>query len=255
MDKINNNNNNNNTRENVLSLKKIFKLYLFPLISLSIFFVSFTFFVIPKISFIFEKLDRIEQLKHKFEQNNKTILELINLSSSVEKIYIYLENINKIAPQESFTSVVAFRNKIISLANKHNLDLKLQRFSENLNLLGTLDTDSNTMLVSLREIPSYFEIEGEYDSLLSFINDISAIEEFVIIKKMDLFLRPIDFNTKSRTNAELSKYFFYSSENDLEIKNFYKNISIFERPNKIVVDYLDRIISKQENNLFINNNN
>ncbi|MCS7317894.1 MAG: hypothetical protein NZZ41_06285 [Candidatus Dojkabacteria bacterium] len=224
-------------------LKNIIKLYFAPIVSLSVFFFTFMFVVFPTLSRIFTKIEEIQKKEILIETNNKKLYRLSLLNRDLDYFMKVLNRIDILSPEKKTTYVLDFRNKIISIARRNNLNINLQRMSEvDLNDLQ-VSSDSGTfelVPIKLREIPSYFDVEGRYENLLNFINSIFEVDNFVVIKNIDLFLRN-ENNSRPRTSISISKYFF--DYDDIEkVKEYYSQISIFTDLDR---EFINNVILKE----------
>lgn len=212
---------------------RVFKLYIVPIFAIIFFFLNVVLLVIPKISEILSNLELIEVQKSKFESINKELSDLIKISRETPEINTLLSKINQLAPSE-VSDVIFFRDKVTDLARKNNLTIKIQRFTENRN-----QVNSQLQGITLQEIPTFFDIEGTYDNIIKFIEELSLINDFVIVKKMDLILRDVlNPDKKPNTSIEFTKYLFSENSEIRIVDNIYRSIPLSETIPFEVREYL-----------------
>jgi Tfp pilus assembly protein PilO len=159
--------------------KKI-KIYIVPIITLVVFVAIIIFLIIPKISEIFGGLDSINRDNQAITDVNALTAELEALQARKDSIEADLADLNNITSGGT-TRVVEFRDKIASILLSYNLDIDSQNISESSFLNADLNTD-----VVLIEIPFDFAVTGTLEDTKAFINALSSIEDFAIVKELDI---------------------------------------------------------------------
>jgi hypothetical protein len=162
------------------STSKKIRIYLVPIITLVFFVGIVVFLIIPKISEIFSGLGKINADNEQIAVINATSAELSRLEENKDVIQADLEALNTIAPG-STTRVVEFRDKIAGILTSFDLDIESQNISES-SFINT-DVDNSVILI---EIPFTFSVTGTLESTKAFINSLSSIEDFAIVKELDI---------------------------------------------------------------------
>ncbi|MEP7103467.1 MAG: hypothetical protein ABI721_02030 [Candidatus Dojkabacteria bacterium] len=206
---------------------KFLKLYILPIFTIIVFVTIIGVFVIPKINQLFAVLDEISTNNDNVTQLSQKLSEVKALDSDSNTILSNLDTVNNIATSQN-TQVVSFRDKISNLISQNGLNIISQRLSE-----STIDPDSSTQNltgnVNLVELPFIFEIVGPFENIKSFIASLNTIDDFVIVKEMEITVRDSDTLTQdpsAQTNGDWSlkidlvKYQFLEAK---DLKDLYLN--------------------------------
>lgn len=225
--------------ERKVEQKRLVKLYIMPIATILIFASVIIFLVIPKISEIFSTLNNIATLNSESDSNLKTINSLNTLLSKRNLLLAQLDIINKTAPTAN-SEVVVFRDKITELCKKNSLNVVTQRLSE-----SDINRNANNLNVSglsLLEIPIVFEINGNFNNIIDFINDISTIEDFTIVREMSLTSSELDGHQITTLKLTIDKYQF-SVLDQAKLDEQYINTPINATIDSVVDQYISSRVS------------
>ncbi len=224
----------------IRALEKVLKIYILPLVSMALFFLVIIFLVIPKISEIFSSLDIISKENMSYEQAKVNLDELQSASQNTNTMLSQLDVVNQTTPTGK-TEVVKFRDKITNLTTKNNLVILSQQLSEN-NLPTGENQQSTDGSLSLQEVPFTFEIQGQYSSLINFLKDLSSIDDFIIVREMELNSNAISTSVSGSDlwvlKLTINKYQFSQISQESQ-DNIYQNIPISAQPSQKVLDYVN----------------
>jgi Tfp pilus assembly protein PilO len=216
---------------------KFFKIYIVPLLTLVMFFSIVIFLMIPKVQKIFKDLNEVSKTNQEIEEKDEHIASLVKLSSESLITKNQLLKINEIAP-EGTVEVVNFRDRITAIAKQNGLTVTLQQFSESgldTNQMGQPSGD-----IVLQEVPTFFELSGSYNNIVNFLNGLDALEDFIVIKEMQLS-RGSSSVDEWGLKLILVKYQFNIADKAL-LEQLYKNISPNAEIDTYVVEYLNKKI-------------
>ena len=216
--------------------KQLFKIYILPIIVGLGFMAIIFLLVFPNVISIFSILDEISQKNDDYSQKLTMLNDLKTLNSSSSTIISQLNSVNKITTADQ-TEVVKFRNKITEVILSNNLNIFSQQLTET---DPTIITNGETQSINLKEVPFTFKIEGSYNDIVKFFNDLSVINDFVIIKEMTFSRTDTlakDNSTVWLLNLVLVKYQFDSSES---LKDIYKSISPSSQMSPKVLEYIQK---------------
>jgi Tfp pilus assembly protein PilO len=218
---------------------KTFKLYVLPIIAIAIFVGIIIFMVFPKVSEIFTDLDKISQNNEVITNKLQEIQSLKALSDNYNGLNSQLEIVNQIAPTGK-TEVVKFRDKVTSLMQDNKLSVISQRLSESdVDVKNTNDKKVVGNII-LQEVPFIFEVQGKYTNIIAFINNLSTIDDFVIVKEMNLASSNVTgdlFKDDWVFKINLVKYQFSNSNIDL-LEKAYLGVSPNSEISKVIRDYI-----------------
>ena len=229
--------------EKKVSQKRFFKLYIVPFISILVFSMVILFLVFPKISELFDNLDKISSLSDEYNLNQSELISLQNLANNTNFLAAQLNVIDNTAPTGN-TEVVAFRDKLTSLCQQNNLTVIAQRLSE-----ADINTDANNINktgLSLLEIPFNFEIYGDYSNILKFISDLSSIEDFVIVREMSLSSSIVNNSQSTTLKLRVDKYQFNILKQDT-LDAQYLAVPSNAQISDVVLQYIQSKISTSVN--------
>jgi len=163
---------------------KIIRLYVIP-ISAGVFFIAILLFLtIPKINEIFASLDKVTASNLVIAENDQKLALLNSLTNQYNDIVENLGVIDDIAPLGS-TEVVKFRDRISSLIQSNNIEIISQRLSE-ANTESEIQDSQTISPIILQEVPFIFTINGSYENIVSFIQSLNSVEDFIVVKEMEL---------------------------------------------------------------------
>jgi len=226
----------------LIKIKKFTRIFLLPILLIFTFFIILIFLLIPKVNQIIEKLNNIDSVKSDLELKKIELKRLIDISKNLD---LYTKILNKINSQTSggLNEVITFRNKITKIAIENNLTIKTQKLNElRLNDINQISQE-NENNITLLEVPSFFEIEGNYSDIINFLKSLSKFDELVLIKRMDLILKSkSDKQEKSSTSIEFTKFTFKYPDNSLSDQSllFFKNDINKEIPSQIIQYFITK---------------
>ncbi len=221
--------------EQKLAYKRVLKFYIVPLLSVLGFLGIVLFLVVPKVNEIFKSLDEISILSKTADSKNEQLKSLDLLSQNSNLSLAQLRIIDQTAPTES-SQVVAFRDKITNLIKSNSLTIVTQRLSES--DINTNAQNINYMGLSLLEIPFFFEINGNYQNTLSFISDLSSIDDFVIVREMELTGAAVNNVQITTLRLRIDKYQFNIANEQL-LKEQYLQVPVDSKINDVVLKYIE----------------
>jgi len=219
------------------SYVKMLRLYIFPIFIGGLFLAIIAFLVIPSIMSIFSILDEISTKNQAYAEQLAMIDKLKSLNSTAANINNQLNAVNTITTSDQ-TEEVKFRNKITDLTNSNNLQVFSQQLTEN--DPNIISGGNSATEITLKEVPFTFQIEGSYTNVIKFFDDLSKIDDFVIIKEMK-FTRTEKIASDNSTvwllDLVLVKYQFNESDSlDQVYKNVPPNVVISPK----VLDYIEQ---------------
>jgi len=233
---------------------KFIKLYVIPIAAVVSFIVIILSLIIPKISEILGQLDEINQSNAALVDKNILLANLEQLGNSINDVNLKLSSINQIAPSGT-SEVVKFRDKITAIIKANNLDVTSQTLSENSTDSKTLGNVSVAGNILLQEVPFEFELSGTYSNIVRFINSLSTIDDFIIIKEMQLTAQNNAVLTSGKWDFKLNivKYQFRDVKNS-NLNKVYMNVDPTAKISKIIVDYINSRNLQQTNSGNTNSN-
>jgi Tfp pilus assembly protein PilO len=217
--------------------RKTLKLYVLPITIGVIFLAIIIFLIIPSILNIFSTLDEISTKNQSYSEQLAMLDKLKILNSNASTINSELTGVNTITTSDQ-TEVVKFRNKITDLTNLNSLEVFSQQLTEN--DPNIVSGGNSATEITLKEVPFTFQIEGSYTNVIKFFDDLSKIEDFVIIKEMK-FTRTEKIASDNSTvwllDLVLVKYQFNESDSlDQVYKNVPPNVVISPK----VLEYIEQ---------------
>jgi len=168
------------------SRSKFLRLYIVPIFTIIVFIIIIVGLVAPKITDVFGRLDEIAANNVTITDLTQRLSEVKALDANSSTILTNLDTVNTIATSAN-TEVIKFRDKISELTLQNNLTIVSQKLTET-----TVAPDASngglTGNVNLVEVPFIFEITGRFEDIKSFIASLNTIDDFVIVKEMELSL-------------------------------------------------------------------
>ncbi len=209
------------------SQTKFLKLYIVPIFTIIVFILIIVLLVVPKINEVFAMLDEVSANNDNITQLTQKLNEVKALNANSDVIQSELDIVNSIATSQN-TEVIKFRDKISDLTIQNNLTIVSQKLTET----TVIPDASNTGLtgnVNLVEVPFIFEIVGNFQDIKSFIASLNSIDDFVIVKEMDLALRDQEGLSSGEVQAssewslkiDLVKYQFFEAK---DLQALYLNV-------------------------------
>jgi len=197
---------------------KFLKLYIVPIFTIIIFIAIIIGLVAPKITEVFGRLDEISTNNATIVDLNQTLSQVKALDANSDTILTNLDTVNTIATSAN-TEVIKFRDKISDLTTQSNLTIVSQKLSEN-NIIPDNSTGGLSGNVNLVEVPFIFEIVGNFENIKTFISSLNSIDDFVIVKEMELALRDQEGLSSEQVQAaniwslkiDLVKYQFFEAK-------------------------------------------
>lgn len=197
---------------------KYLKLYIVPIFTIIFFVGIIVVLVIPKINEVFSRLDEVSTNNETITQLNQRLTETVALSANSATITSNLATVNTIATSQN-TEVIKFRDKISDLTILNNLTIVSQKLTET-TVIPEGPNNGLTGNVNLVEVPFVFEIVGRFEDMKTFIASLNTIDDFVIIKEMDLAVQEVEGLTQAEERAtnqwslkiSLVKYQFFEAK-------------------------------------------
>lgn len=220
---------------NAKKLQLIFKLYLLPVITLSIFIFILLQFVLPELGRIWQNLDTTSQTLEQVTVLDTTVANLVKLVSKDAELQEQLDALNSVVPT-GLTSVSGYNNKVISLAAKHTLVISQADTDEDL-----IDVEEDQIsAVAMVQIPAKFAVQGSLLNIRNFISELQSVDDFVIIGEMDLRRATDEQGEVWLLRISLWKYQFQQADsegNDLE--QIYERIPPTALPDPTVLEIVN----------------
>lgn len=214
--------------------KKLFRFYLLPIISISIFLVILMFTIIPNVKYMINGLEEGKQLKKESEELDRRISLLKTLKTREEENQQILNKVNLIIPSEQ-SEVVKFRQKVAGLATNEGLLVESLQAGENI-----IDEDdavienNNNQLI---EIPSKFSFSGDFDAFRKLFLTLYEGDDFFIITNMDLDISSVGQSSGTwKGQFDLTKYQFSERQSEED----YMNISERQPVNQSVINFIEQ---------------
>lgn len=223
-----------------VALKRVLKTYILPIVSMALFIGVVLLVIVPKVGEIFSKLDEIGAQNDTYNKAQTTLAELKRVSGNSNTLLAQLEVINNTTPT-GVTEVVKFRDKITELTAASSLTVVSQRLSENNLESGEEDPDNPVDLgekLTLQEVPFSFEIEGSYANMIAFINQLSVIDEFLIVREMSLSSTGTIESGSWTLKLKMNKYQFNKLSKEKQDALFL-NVPITAEPSQNVLEYVN----------------
>jgi Tfp pilus assembly protein PilO len=232
-------------KRRLLEVRKTVKFYLVPLVAGLIFLLVLSGLIIPRVEQIFASLETISKSDSEIADYDEKLSSLSALTQKDDQIKGQLAVINSTAPSGT-TEVVKFRDTITEMIRSYNLEIKIQQLSET-NLEPTTVEDSKLAggSITLQELPFNFEVSGVYSNILGFINSLSSIDEFVVVREMELSSAQSGDDESLRIwnlKLKIDKYQF-KTEDQTKLDEVYRNIPPTAKISERILKYIE---SKQD---------
>lgn len=208
------------------------RFYLVPLVAVIIFFYILLFVVLPQINALLDGLDEVsatEQERDQLLSDQSRINALLERRSAILQ---NLEAINQVAPAGN-TEVIIFAERVQNIATSRNLTLTSQQ-TTSVGRAGGLTQRINSP-ISLLEVTVAFEVQGNFRNISNFIDDISALDDFIIINDYELTGSVADDSWSF--NVVFSKYQFV--EDETRSSEVYRSIRPTETLDPEIEEYLE----------------
>lgn len=212
-----------------LGWRRVLRMYIVPIVALSVFFATLLFMIIPGIQRLFSDLDVISLQGEQLDDMNIQLAQLQSLLTNSQSLNSDLAIINSIVPT-GLTAVVDFQQRVVDLAEANGLTVGETSTAEQ--ILNLEQTGGNVASLGTIEIPSTFSIAGDFASIKAFIEDIQSLDDFVIIGEMALKTSS-DSNLTTTTDIAsqgwsltltLVKYQFQSVEQQASLADIYRQV-------------------------------
>ncbi len=214
---------------------KYIRLYVIPIFAVSFFIGILIFLTIPKINEIITSLDTISANNATIAQNTADLAKLDSLSSQYNTIVQNLGVIDGIAPLGS-TEVVKFRDRITNLIQSNNITIISQRLSEANTQPDSQDTQTQSPII-LQEVPFIFTITGSYTNIVKFIQDLNTVEDFIVIKEMELAGSGNEDQGDWQMKINIVKYQF-NTDTNADLRKLFMNVPIDAELNTLLQQYI-----------------
>lgn len=157
--------------------KMLLRVYFIPIIAIFVFIFIILGLIFPKISDIFTDLEEVSSLQDELDRKQSELALLQSKEASVEELRRNLNVLNSLAPAGD-TEVVQFQEKVEVLATQNALTINGQRLNDQANDAALADA------LELKQIPNDFELSGSKSNILQFIDELSRIADFVVVREM-----------------------------------------------------------------------
>ncbi len=212
----------------------LLKFYYLPVIVMVIFILIILFGVWPSFRQLEKVLGDLDKQNELFVKQSERLTNLKRLKTEFNLNKKYIQFINKIAPVQE-TNVAEFQNSIYQIARQDNLVVSEAEGKETI----VVSKDEKSIL-QLLEVPVTFNLEGGFDDLKKFLNDIYKQDDFIIIKEMD-FSRIDNIETANwKLKVTLVKYQFIEADNQEYLFNYYLKVPIETKANSAVLIFLNQ---------------
>lgn len=215
---------------------KFIKLYIIPIISI-IAFLAIVFFVdLGKISEVFGALDQIAADNDEVAKLNTELTQNRVLDNNASTILRDLQIVNEIAASSS-TQLITFRDKVSQLVSESSLQILSQQLSETPLTVEQAQSQQNASgNVNLIELPFIFEISGSLANIKTFISKLNSIDDFTIVKEMELSSLESETLGEWSLKITLVKYQFITSE---ALDRLYQNVPATAKISSQMQEYID----------------
>lgn len=212
--------------------KKI-KLYVVPIFTITVFVFIILGLTLPRVLSIIDLNAQISTLNSDLQSKRDEVTKLQLLSNNVDEISNFLSIVRDIAPV-GVTEVVSFRDKITTIISSNRLTISTQRLSET-----DIQSEGTESDFFLREIPFVFDVSGSLSSIVSFINELNSIDEFIVVKEMQLS-QSADGQGVWTLSINIVKYQFTEELNDANVQQLFQNISVDSKISEEIKEFLER---------------
>lgn len=214
-------------------LNKLLKLYVLPIITIVIFVFILLVLTLPKIISIVDLNSELAIKDLEFTSKQDELIKLRTLSESIDELSNLVSVVRSIAPI-GITDVVSFRGKVTTLISTNNLKISTQRLSE-----SDIQSEGTQSDFFLREIPFIFDVSGQLNDIVEFINQLNTLDEFIVVKEMELNQSTDGTNTWL-LSVNIVKYQFTEELNSVSVQQLFQNISIDSKISEEIKSYLER---------------
>lgn len=213
------------------------RLYVAPLIAVGVFLTIMFGIIVPKVSTIIGKVNELET-KNTELTNRRNELNAVNgLVVNSVKVLSDLDKVNEITTTED-TQIVDFRERISQAASQNGLSIVSSRIRETVPAEENPDQIENQQTLLLQEIPVIFELTGNLEDINSFIDELSQINDFVIIKTFELN-RVIQEGDQWNLELQFTKYQFNETNTAIDFETIYSNVPASAIVQPDVQQYID----------------
>lgn len=213
------------------NIGKTIKLYVVPIITIVVFIFILIGLTLPKVVGMLDLNAQIDSVNLELEQRRSELAKLKALYENIDEVSNYLAVVRDIAPIGK-TEVVSFRDKITNIIFNNNLTISRQTLSE-----SDIQPEGVENDFFLREVPFIFEVAGDYTNIVNFLNDLNTIDDFIVVKQMDLAQ-----NTEGQWGLDINivKYQFTEELNDENMQKLFQNVSVDSKISEEIKEFLER---------------
>lgn len=220
------------------SLEKQIRLYLVPLLALSIFFGVLFFATIPAIKAVFKTRDEKAGVEQDLNSKKVELKELEELRASNELNSDLLDRLDIIIPT-SKTEVINYRKKIQEIAFDNLVEQQDVKIGERIIVdSGSRNEEEESLKLELElvQIPTQFSLVGPLQNFQEMLNAIYNDTDFIIISQMEL--------TNNRDGGDssmdiiLSKYQYNPLETEEQERKILDSVSYKQDPDEEVVEFI-----------------
>jgi len=172
------------------TLKEVF-FYILPIFSFVVFMLILFFAIIPNISDLTQKLATIDDLKVQDKALTTRIENINKLNETAAINQDVIDKINLIVPTGQ-TEVTKFAGRIMTSISEHNLKYSGISSGEEVVVSSGVSLDNNGNSVeedntlSVRKIPSKFNIKGSFENIRKFFIQLYKGQDFFVVDSMSL---------------------------------------------------------------------
>lgn len=216
--------------------------FITPIISFLAFVLILIFGIIPNISGMSEKTQKIDSLKIEDTQLSSRINNLEKMKNDINSLESVIEKIDVIVP-EGTTEIVKFSQRI-----RNAVGINMQSFANDLSepkiimneikigetSLALTGSNANSGL-KINQVPTEFTMTGGFKRFRQFFTNLYDGTDFFVVEKMQL-----SYNSSDRSwNGAISlvKYQF-NKDTTFDAKTVYGSISEDTQPNAKVISFL-----------------
>lgn len=225
---------------------EMLKLFIVPIVAVSIFVGLLLFLIIPGVLDIFAKFEDLDSVRQNTNTINETITQLQELSDNRDQLTQDLELVNKIAPVGA-TEVVVFQKKVAALAATNGLAVVRTLTDEQI-----LAIENDNPVLGINEIPSRLSVNGTLQNIKKFITEINNLEDFVIIGEMQIRVvdsvvveRLTDPSLNWNLEITLIKYQFQQPNAQNQLAEAYAAVPVTVKIEKSILDFIRNKFSNE----------
>jgi hypothetical protein len=216
--------------------------FITPIISFLAFVLILVFGIIPNISGISEKTQKIDSLKAEDMQLANRITNLEKMKNDINELQTVIERIDVIVP-EGNTEIVKFSQRIRN-AIGINMQIFANEISEPKIAMNDIKIGETTLALSggtaatglkINQVPTEFTMMGGFKRFRQFFTNLYDGSDFFVVEKMQLSYSASDRSWNG--SISLVKYQF-NKDATFDAKTVYGSISEDTQPNAKVITFL-----------------